>query len=216
MIILASEDVGLADPAALPLVIACAQSFDRIGFPEGNFPLSHACLYLATAPKSNSSMAFFDALKQVDAEDAEVPNHLRDPSRDKEAFGHGEAYVYPHAYREHWAAQQYLPTSLQGKVFYTPSESGYEGRIREEVLRKKELQTAVILESEAKGRLDADGEALTWQTEVKGREGFWKRLLSGHSRQLAQDRDSMMSRAAIARHHRVLVANAGSGLLLWE
>ncbi|MDR0377255.1 MAG: AAA family ATPase, partial [Spirochaetaceae bacterium] len=103
MIILASEDVGMADPRALQVVISCAEAFDRIGFPEGNFPLAHACLYLATAPKSNSAMAFFDALTEVDREDAEVPNHLRDASRDKESFGHGEGYVYPHAYRDHWA-----------------------------------------------------------------------------------------------------------------
>ncbi|MCL2879741.1 MAG: AAA family ATPase, partial [Treponema sp.] len=81
MIILASEDVGLADPHALAVVISCAQAFDRIGFPEGNFPLAHACLYLATAPKSNTTLSFFDALKEVEAEDAEVPNHLRDASR---------------------------------------------------------------------------------------------------------------------------------------
>jgi len=65
MTILASEDVGLADPHALEVVNACAEAFERIGFPEGNFPLAHACLYLATAPKSNTTMAFFDALKEV-------------------------------------------------------------------------------------------------------------------------------------------------------
>ena len=70
MIILASEDVGLADPRALPMVVSCAKAFDRIGFPEGNFPLAHACLYLATAPKSNTTMAFFDALAEVEKEDA--------------------------------------------------------------------------------------------------------------------------------------------------
>ena len=117
MIILASEDVGLADPLALSVVISCAEAFDRIGFPEGNFPLAHACLYLATAPKSNTTMAFFDALKEVNREDAEVPAHLRDASRDAEGFGHGEGYVYPHAYRDHWAAQQYLPSALRGRTF---------------------------------------------------------------------------------------------------
>jgi len=65
MIILASEDVGLADPHALAVVVSCAEAFDRIGFPEGNFPLAHACLYLATAPKSNTAMSFFDALREV-------------------------------------------------------------------------------------------------------------------------------------------------------
>jgi putative ATPase len=145
MIILASEDVGLADPMALSVVISCAQAFERIGLPEGNFPLAHACLYLATAPKSNTTLAYFDALKEVEREDAEVPNHLRDASRDAEGFGHGEGYVYPHAYRDHWAAQQYLPNSLRGRTFYTPSTTGYEGKIRQEVLQKRELQMAIIL-----------------------------------------------------------------------
>ncbi|MDR0719881.1 MAG: AAA family ATPase, partial [Treponema sp.] len=93
MIILAMEDVGLADPNAIREVIACAEAFDRIGFPEGNFALSLACLYLATAPKSNTTLAYFDALSAVDKEDAEVPNHLRDASRDAEGFGHGEGYI---------------------------------------------------------------------------------------------------------------------------
>ncbi|MCL2411941.1 MAG: AAA family ATPase, partial [Treponema sp.] len=147
MIILASEDVGLADPQAISVVIACAQAFERIGFPEGNFPLSQACLYLATAPKSNTTLSYFDALKEVEREDREVPNHLRDGSRDSEGFGHGEGYVYPHAYRDHWAAQQYLPGSLKGRTFYTPSIVGYEGKIRKEVLEKRELQAAIVLGS---------------------------------------------------------------------
>ena len=89
MIILAMEDVGLADPSAITTVISCAEAFDRIGFPEGNFALSEACLRLATAAKSNTTLAYFDALKEVEKEDAEIPGHLRDASRDAESFGHG-------------------------------------------------------------------------------------------------------------------------------
>jgi putative ATPase len=211
MIILASEDVGLADPYALQVVISCAEAFERIGFPEGNFPLAHACLYLATAPKSNSAMAFFDALAEVDREDAEVPNHLRDASRDKEGFGHGEGYVYPHAYRDHWAAQQYLPTALRGKTFYNPSRIGYEGRIRDETLLKRELQAALVM-----GDATADGEFLSWSASSKGREGWFKRLESGRSALLLRDRDLILGRCSLKRHHRVLVAAANDGLLLWE
>ena len=211
MIILASEDVGLADPYALPVVIACAEAFDRIGFPEGNFPLAHACLYLAAAPKSNTTMAFFDALKEVDAEDAEVPNHLRDASRDKESFGHGEGYVYPHAYRDHWAAQQYLPTALRGRAFYIPSAVGYEGKIREEVLRKRELQAAIVLGGGA-----ADGEILSWSAASKGREGWFKRLESGRSGLLLADRNAIFNALKPERHARILVGAANDGLLLWE
>jgi putative ATPase len=219
MIILASEDVGLADPAAINVVISCAEAFDRIGFPEGNFPLAHACLYLATAPKSNTTMAFFDALASVDKEDAEVPNNLRDASRDKEGFGHGEGYIYPHAYRDHWAAQQYLPTLLRGKTFYNPSRMGYEGKIREEVLRKRELQAALIMGDTAADT--ADGEFLSWSASSKGREGWFRRLESGRSSLLLRDRDAILGQCSkahrsIERHHRILVAAANDGLLLWE
>jgi putative ATPase len=211
MIILASEDVGLADPTALSVVISCAQAFERIGFPEGNFPLSHACLYLATAPKSNTTLAYFDALKEVEREDAEVPNHLRDASRDAEGFGHGEGYVYPHAYRDHWAAQQYLPNSLRGRTFYIPSSVGYEGKICEEVLRKRELQAAIVL-----GDSETGGEFLSWSAAAKGREGWFKRLESGRSALLLNDRDAIFAAANPVRHDRVLIPLANDGLLLWE
>jgi putative ATPase len=224
MIILASEDVGLADPYALQVVISCAEAFDRIGFPEGNFPLAHACLYLATAPKSNSAMAFFDALAAVEKEDAEVPNHLRDASRDAEGFGHGDGYIYPHAYRDHWAAQQYLPTALRGKTFYSPSVIGYEAKIRGEVLKKREIQSAVIL-GDAGGKDPgsrggaanaAEGEYLSWSASSKGREGWFKRLESGRSALLLADRDAVFAQASIARHDRLLIPAANDGLLLWE
>jgi putative ATPase len=215
MIILASEDVGLADPHALSVVVSCAEAFDRIGFPEGNFPLAHACLYLATAPKSNTTMAFFDALKEVDREDAEVPNHLRDASRDAESFGHGEGYIYPHAYRNHWAAQQYLPGALRGRAFYIPSIIGYEGKIREEVLQKRELQAAVVLGDGPEGNA-GDGELLTWSAMAKGREGWFKRLESGRSAILLANRDAIFSAAPPGRQDRVLIPMADNGLLLWE
>ncbi|MCL2184596.1 MAG: AAA family ATPase [Treponema sp.] len=211
MIILASEDVGLADPNALTVVISCAQAFERIGFPEGNFPLSHACLYLATAPKSNTTLSYFDALKEVEREDAEVPNHLRDASRDAESFGHGEGYVYPHAYRDHWAAQQYLPNTLKGRTFYIPSNIGYEGKIREDVLHKKELQAAIVL-----GDSDAGGEFLSWSAAAKGREGWFKRLESGRSALLLRDRNIIFKEADPSRQDRVLIPLANDGLLLWE
>jgi putative ATPase len=216
MIILASEDVGLADPHALSVVISCAEAFDRIGFPEGNFPLAHACLYLATSPKSNTAMSFFDALKEVDREDAEVPNHLRDASRDAESFGHGEGYIYPHAYRDHWAAQQYLPSALRGRTFYLPSMVGYEEKIRETVLQKRELQAAVVLGSESLGTSVADSELLTWSAQSKGREGWYARLESGRSALLLSDRNAIFSAASPSRQARNLIPMANDGLLLWE
>ncbi len=152
MLISACEDTGLADPAAISVVESAARAFDRVGLPEGRYFLAHAALYLSTAPKSNSSMAFFDALASVEKEDADVPNHLRDASRDADGFGHGAGYMYPHAYRDHWVAQQYLPESLAGRVFYTPSSQGYEKGIRDEVLSRREAQIAALLERSAGGR----------------------------------------------------------------
>jgi putative ATPase len=144
--ILASEDVGLADPNAVVVVNACAHAFDRVGMPEGRYHLAQATLYLATAPKSNSTMGFFDALAAVEKErEADVPSHLKDSNRDKQGFGHGEGYLYPHAYREHWVAQQYLPASLQGQVFYQPSVQGVEAKIQAAVMRRREAQLAAMV-----------------------------------------------------------------------
>ncbi len=141
MLISACEDVGMADPSAIVVVQADTEAFERIGLPEGRFHLTHAALYLATTEKSNSTLAFFDALKGVEqqAQD-EVPNHLRDGNRDAKGFGHGEGYLYPHAYQDHWVAQQYLPSSLQGRVYYEPSDQGYERKIKEKVQRHREEQ----------------------------------------------------------------------------
>ncbi|MCA9526280.1 MAG: AAA family ATPase, partial [Myxococcales bacterium] len=103
LIILASEDVGLADPDALVRVEACAAAFDRVGMPEGRYHLAQATLVVATAAKSNSIMGFFSALAAVERERTEdVPDHLKDGNRDAEGFGHGVGYLYPHAYRDHW------------------------------------------------------------------------------------------------------------------
>jgi putative ATPase len=81
-------------------------------------------------------------------QEADVPNHLKDGNRDKEGFGHGQGYLYPHAYRDHWVAQQYLPDTLQGKLFYQPSDQGHERQIRDEVARKREAQLAAMVESD--------------------------------------------------------------------
>jgi putative ATPase len=213
MLIFCGEDVGLADPNAIRVVTACAEAFDRVGLPEGRFHLAEATLYLATAPKSNSAMAFFEALSTVERErEGEVPTHLRDASRDKEGFGHGEGYLYPHAYRDHWVEQQYLPTSLQGKVFYTPSEEGHEKGIHDTVIRRREAQLAAMVE----GGQVAPPEVLTYSPADRSRDHWLQRTLSGASEQLAQLRDRVMDGAQLQRHHVVLDLNAGTGLLTWE
>jgi putative ATPase len=125
LLILAGEDVGLADPNGLILANAAAQAFDRIGLPEGIYPLVEATLYLATAPKSNSAKGYFQAKKYLEKHDTgEVPAHLRDA-----AFGRNVGYVYPHDEEGHFAPQQYLPDSARGVEFYVPSSEGYEKEI---------------------------------------------------------------------------------------
>jgi len=131
LLILAGEDIGLADPRALQVASAAASAFEYVGLPEGIYPIVEATLYLATAPKSNSASGYFKAAKLIEAEGAQpVPIHLMDANRDAKGFGHGKGYKYPHNYPGHFTAQQYLPDAVQGKKFYQPSDEGYEARIK--------------------------------------------------------------------------------------
>ncbi|MCO5186340.1 MAG: AAA family ATPase [Anaerolineae bacterium] len=212
MAILAGEDIGMADPQAAVVVDACWSLFERIGLPEGQFPLTQAALYLATAPKSNTALSFFDALATVQQErEADVPNHLKDGNRDKEGFGHGEGYRYPHAYQEHWVAQQYLPGALQGKVFYEPSGQGYEKRIKLQVERRREEQLAALADVE-----DAHLEMWTTSPTDRARDRWLERAVAGTGRQLGALRDRLFAAAQMQRHHLVLDVKADDGLLLWE
>jgi putative ATPase len=130
LIILAGEDIGLADPMGLVVANAAAQSFDFIGLPEGIYPIVEATIYLATAPKSNSAGAYFKALKKLQDEgQVSVPRHLMDSNRDGAALGHGKEYVYPHEFEGHYTPQQYLPKRLLGTYFYKPSGEGYEAQV---------------------------------------------------------------------------------------
>ena len=213
MIIFAGEDVGLADPNALRVITAAAQAFDYVGLPEGRFHLAEACLYLATAPKSNSTFAFFDALAAVKKErEAEVPNHLRDSNRDGADFGHGAGYLYPHAYRDHWVAQQYLPQSLQGRVFYQPGQQGYEASIQAQVARRREEQLAAMLEPET----SLGGLLETLGAGPPAANRWLQRTLGNAGRQLGHIRERVFALAQLERHELVLDLKAGSGLLTWE
>jgi putative ATPase len=137
MIILASEDIGLADPQALSIATAAAQALEWVGLPEAQYALAEAAIYLSTAPKSNSCGAYFKALTHVEQEGiSDVPNHLKDSSRDAQALGHGEDYQYPHDFPEHWVPQQYLPDALKGARWYEPGELGYEKEIRERLAKR--------------------------------------------------------------------------------
>lgn len=210
MIILASEDVGLADPQAVAVVMACAQSFDRIGLPEGQYPLAQAALYLSTAPKSNSALAYFDALASVEQErEGDVPNALRDKSRDQHSFGHGANYKYPHAYRDHWVAQQYLPDSLQGQVFYQPSDQGAEAAIQTQIARQREAQLSGISDTSSQ-------ETVSYGPKDSKRERWLQRTMSQTGDHAAWVRDRIFSFTQIQRHHVVLEVRSQTGLLTWE
>jgi putative ATPase len=145
LIILAGEDIGLADPNGLVVATSAAQAFDYIGLPEGVYPIVEATLYLATAPKSNSAGAYFKALKKLQEEgQVSVPRHLMDGNRDAEAIGHGKNYVYPHEFEGHYTPQQYLPKRLLGTYFYKPSEEGYEAQVNARLEMWREAQRKAL------------------------------------------------------------------------
>ncbi|HEY4869375.1 MAG TPA: replication-associated recombination protein A [Candidatus Dormibacteraeota bacterium] len=134
MVILAAEDVGLADPQALTVAVAAQQAAHFVGMPEGFLPLTEAALYLATAPKSNSAMtAYTSALADVrETLHQPVPLHLRNAVTGLDrSMGFGSGYRYAHAYEDGIVEQQYLPDSLAGHRYYEPSEHGAEAAVAE-------------------------------------------------------------------------------------
>ncbi|MDI3280046.1 MAG: replication-associated recombination protein A [Bacillota bacterium] len=135
LVIQAAEDVGNADPQALLMAVSAFLAVERVGLPEGKIPLAQATIYVATAPKSNAAYLALRAAEEAvrSGPTAEVPLHLRDASHPgvRAQLGHGEGYLYPHDFPGAYVIQQYLPSALQGRRFYEPSDRGYEGRIRE-------------------------------------------------------------------------------------
>lgn len=126
LMIHAAEDVGLADPQALILATSAALAVERVGMPEARIILAEASLYIAKAPKSNSSyVAIEKAMRAVEKENTlPVPLHLRDSSyKGAKAMGHGVGYKYPHNYPGNWVKQQYLPDQLKERIFYTPGSN---------------------------------------------------------------------------------------------
>jgi putative ATPase len=138
MLILCSEDIGLADPNAIVVVNSLAEAFERVGMPEGNYFLSHACLYCATAPKSNSAGAIFKAISHIEEQGAgPVPLHLRDSTsnaawaRQEGRSSHSDEYKYPHEFPGAWVEQQYLPEGMKAPGWYRPKQLGYEREVYE-------------------------------------------------------------------------------------
>jgi putative ATPase len=134
LIILASEDIGMAAPNVLPLCVAAAQAVQLIGLPEARINLAHAVIACATAPKSNAVIQAIDAALSDVAEGkgGRVPPHLRDAHYSGAAgLGHGQGYRYAHDYPHGVAEQQYLPDDLVGAAYYEPTDHGHEAGIAE-------------------------------------------------------------------------------------
>jgi putative ATPase len=143
LVILASEDVGMADPMALVVADAAGRAVEMVGLPEAALNLAHAVVYLATAPKSNRvTVALGRAREDVRrGSRGDVPAHLRDSHyRSAEGIGHGAGYRYPHDHPEGWVDQQYRPAELEGHVYYEPSPHGAEAAVSERLRRRGDSQ----------------------------------------------------------------------------
>jgi len=133
MVRFASEDIGNADPQALQVAVAAMQAFNFVGLPEGNLALAQAAVYLAVAPKSNALYtAYRDVQKDIQRTlSLAVPLHLRNaPTKLMKELGYGKGYKYPHDFPGHYVEENYLPEDLKGRIYYRPSNQGYEGEIR--------------------------------------------------------------------------------------
>lgn len=138
IVICAAEDVGLADPLALVIATSSLAALEKIGMPEGRIPLAMAAIYIATAPKSNAAYraidSAIDAVRQKPLQ--QVPAHLRDTSyASAKKLGAGAGYRYPHDFPHHFVDQAYLPEPMR---FFTPSSEGYEIKIEELMLKRRE------------------------------------------------------------------------------
>ena len=184
-----------------------------MGLPEGRFHLALAALYLATAQEVQHGLCL---LRRAGA-GGEGSRQRRaqppaDASRDSEGFGHGEGYLYPHAYRDHWVAQQYLPTSLQGKVFYQPSDQGYEAQIR----AAGGAPPRGAAGGDAGSARSEHGEVLTFSPDDPAASAGSSAPSPARASGWASCATGCSTPAGLPRHGLVLDLKAGSGLLTWE
>ncbi|MFQ5752867.1 MAG: replication-associated recombination protein A [bacterium] len=152
LIILASEDIGNADPQALILATAAFTAVTYIGMPEGALVLAQATTYLASAPKSNASYKAIAAAQEDVLEQplAGVPLHLRNAPTDlMKKAGYADGYLYPHEFDENFVEQSYLPDNLKGRIYYWPSENGFEKTLKERLLRLWEKYRNKDIENKA-------------------------------------------------------------------
>ncbi len=207
LLIQASEDIGLADPAAIGIVVSCASAFDRVGLPEGRFHLAQATLYLAVTDKSNSTLGLFDAVAAVRAGTSdEVPVHLKDAGRDGHDLGHGAGYLYPHAYEHHWVAQRYLPEELKEKVFFQGGSLGWEGS-RDTVVRKWRLfQLALVAEEERE----------IWSVSPSSDTDRWSSRAGRSIGEAEGARDRLLNGIDLVSTDRVLLHGDAVQLFVWS
>jgi putative ATPase len=133
MIRFASEDVGNADPQALQVAVSAMKAFHFIGLPEGDLALAQAAVYLATAPKSNAIYTAYQRVQKDvrELENMPVPLHIRNPVTSlMKDLGYGKDYKYPHDYPDHFVEEEYLPENLKGRIYYHPSDQGFEREIK--------------------------------------------------------------------------------------
>ncbi len=146
MVRFASEDVGIADPRALSVAVSAMQAFQFVGLPEGNLALAQAAVYLATAPKSNALYAGYGKVTRAIDETGSlaVPLPIRNaPTKMMKDLGYGKGYKYAHDFQDAYVPQAYLPEALRGRVFYVPTERGYEKIIKERLEKWRRLQESM-------------------------------------------------------------------------
>ncbi len=210
MLIAAVEDVGLADPQAIVVVESCAASFDRIGLPEGIYPIAQAALYLAVTDKSNSIKGVFNAVDAIrNYQTQNIPSHLKDPNRDQEAFGDGIGYKYPHAFADNWIPQQYLPERLKTEVFWKPSHHGWEGERRPVLTERRAEQLAAIFEASQQNPLTINTRPIN-----KELDKWLIRQITQEGERLKKLMIKLWSDVDWQQNHRVLVITPSS--LLWS
>jgi putative ATPase len=151
---MASEDIGLADPQALQLAVAARDAFHMLGPPEGYLPLAQMVIYLATAPKSNSSYmglsAAMEAARETPA--AQVPLHIRNaPTPLMKDLGYNAGYQYAHSVPEAYIPQEYLPEELRGRVFYEPGPFGFEKEVAKRLAWWADLKAKTVSQPTATG-----------------------------------------------------------------
>jgi putative ATPase len=143
LLVIASEDIGLAYPNAITIVKSCTDSALQLGFPEARIPLAQAVILLATAPKSNSSIIAIDnALSDIDSKDiSDIPNYLKDGHYSgAEKLKRGVEYKYPHNYENNYVLQQYLPDNLKNVSYYIPGKNKMEQSAFEYLKRIKAVK----------------------------------------------------------------------------